>query len=252
MGIIINALFAPGTEMSGAEKETPRPEMTAKVRLADPEGENRLAALEAENRRLKEELASQGKELSALRKELIETLDRHSGLAERLRRMELSVAGTVEALEPVYIGAREEEIAESLRQVSESGRRLAGKAADLCDGLKAGLAANPDKVEAAKLSLKLDELKDEAASLAKLTSPPGSPERFEKCRILEIDDALQALVLSAGFRDGVRSGLALRAGKDGGVLLRVVAVRPFASAAVVAEGDLKGLSPGMEARAASK
>ena len=70
--------------------------------------------LKAENQRLAAELAFRANENDALRKELIETLDKYSTQAGRMRRMEASSAGTIETLEPVYTGAREMEVSADL------------------------------------------------------------------------------------------------------------------------------------------
>ena len=51
--------------------------------------------LKAENRRLAAELAFRVNENEALRKELIETLDKYSTQAGRMRRMEANFAGTI-------------------------------------------------------------------------------------------------------------------------------------------------------------
>jgi len=211
------------------------------------------AEMEAQLARLKAENASLKGELEAQRKELIETNAKYSRQSERLKRLETSAAATVETLEPIYVGSRELEMAETLRLLSEAGESLAAKTSGFCDDLDAQITELPlDKLAQAKLRLKLDGLRSEAQALAVLTSQPAPPEKFEKCRILEVDKALKTAILSAGFKDGVRNGLLLKAGPGGSVLLKVVAVRSMASAAQVLEGDLKELLPGMEATAKVK
>ncbi len=262
--VIVNALFASEFLLIAGESEKTR--ATAKVKLADPETENKLAAMkselealrkdlatsEAERKRLKDDLDFSSKENSILRRELLETLDKYSMQAERLKRLEMSTAGTIEKLEPVYAGAREVELADSLRLMIQTGSRLAAKTAVFSNDLSGTLQALPmDKVEAAKLRIKLDDIRKESQEMARLCAPPTPPEGFEKCRILEVNSDLKAVVLSAGSRNGARVGMILKSGKDGKTVMQVTAVRPFVSAAIIVEGESKDLGIGMEALAAS-
>lgn len=252
-GAIINALLALGINLLGGDAEAAgKPAATVEVRASGLDAGGR-AEMEAQAERLKAENAALKKELEAQRKELIETNIKHSRQSERLKRIEASAAATMETLEPIYVGSREQEMAEALRLVSEAGASLAARTSGFCDDLDALISELPmDKVGLAKIRLRLDGLRAEAQVLAVLTSPPAPPEKFERCRILEIDKSLRTAVLSAGFRDGVRNGLLLRSGPGGAVVLRVVAVRPLACAAQAVEGDLSALLPGMEASATSK
>ncbi len=77
---------------------------------------------------------------------------------------------------------------------------------------------------------------------------PEKRKRLEKCRILEINDELQVILLSSGSAQGVFSGLMWRTAvgdPDREALLKTVAVRPFLSAAVLVKGKMEDLVPGM-------
>ena len=72
------------------------------------------------------------------------------------------------------------------------------------------------------------------------------PDGFRKCRILEVGDNEEIVVLNAGYRDGIRVNMTLKVPGETECLLRVIAVRPFVSGAVLERGRLRDLSPGME------
>ena len=252
MGATICALLAMWIDSTGEEAAKPAKAASAEVRPSGLDAKAR-AELEGELERLKNEKAALARDLEAARRELIETNIVYSRQSERLKRIELSAAAAVETLEPVYVGSREEELAESLRLLSEAGAKLAANTSGFCEELDATISELPiDKIAQAKLRLSLDGLRREAGDLAVLASPPAPPAKFEKCRILDCDKSLRTAVLSAGYRDGVRNGLLLSAGPDRSVILKVVAVRPMACAAKVVDGDMAKLLPGMEAFAGAK
>ena len=105
-------------------------------------------------------------ENSVIRKELLETLDKFSMQAEKLKRYEMSAAAVVESMRPTYVGSREEESAESLRTVMQSSAALASATASLCDEvLKLLENSSLDPVLSAKLRLRIDSLKKEIEML---------------------------------------------------------------------------------------
>jgi hypothetical protein len=248
LGAIICALFALFLNSSAGEAASKAvPKVQAEAKAPEEDAKERVA-LEAELARLKAANAALAKELEAARRELIETSQVYSRQSERLKRIEISAAAAVETLEPVYVGSREEEMAESLRLLSEASAKLAYNTSSLCEDLDATVSELPmDKVAQARIRLRLDGLRKEARDMAVLASPPGQPVKFEKCRVLDYDKSLKTAVVSAGYRDGVRNGLLLSSGPDRRILLRVVAVRSLVSAAKVVEGDPDALLPGMEA-----
>ena len=212
-----------------------------------------IRRLNAENAGLKqsiERLKEASTEGSVLRKELIETLDKYSTQAGRLKRMEMSAAGTIETLEPVYMGAREMELEADLKQCAESIGRLSVEVLRYCEETNAVLSRNvSNPLEAARMRLKLDALKEQAMKSALLAKPAVVPEKLESCRIYELNEKPELVILSAGYRNGVRMGLILRTDK---VAMKVIAMRNFTSAAVVIEGSFRDLAPGMEVRAVSR
>lgn len=231
------------------------------LRAEDYDCNRKIAKLQAEIERLKKEnaelrvtngrlKASSQEEGSVLRKELIETLDKYSTQAGRLKRLEMSAAGTIETLEPVYMGAREMELEADLKQCAESIGRLSVEVLRYCEETNAVLSRNvSNPLEAARMRLKLEALKELAMKSALLAKPAVVPEKLESCRIYELNEKPELVILSAGYRNGVRMGLILRTEK---VAMKVIAMRNFTSAAVVIEGSFRDLAPGMEVRAVSR
>ena len=224
--------------------------------------QDEINGLKAEIAKLKNDASKSTTELQAensllaesnqnLRNELLDTLERCARLSDRVKRMEQSAAGVLETLAPVYTGVREAELAEALDLTTKSGMKLVAKSTNVCEMLypkieKLGLA----DVEKARLRVALDALSTENQSFARLSVPSVLPEQFKKCRVLEISETPEMIVLNAGYRDGVRVNMSLQAGTDQKIcVLRVVAVRPFVSAAVVVKGNSSELGVGQEVRA---
>ena len=202
--------------------------------------------LKAENRRLTAELAFRVNENNAQRKELIETLEIYSTQAGRMRRMEANSAGTIETLEPVYTGAREMELAADLKICISSMKKVSATVLMFADELSKRLPElKLDQVETAKLRIRIDELRSAAEDLARLAAPPQPPGRPGAHRVLELDPRSKLVILNGGYRDGLREGITL--GYDG-VVLKIVAVRNFVSAAAVISGSFEKLAVGCEVK----
>ena len=202
--------------------------------------------LKAENQRLAAELAFRENENNALRKELIETLDKYSTQAGRMRRMEASSAGTIETLEPVYTGTREMELAADLQTCTSSMKKVSASIIAFTDDLSKRLPEfSLDQVEMAKLRIQIDKLRADVMDMARLAAPPKQPGRPGVHRILELDPRSKLVILNGGYRDGVREGITLSQGE---VNLKVIAVRNFVSAAVVISGTFEKLGVGTEVK----
>jgi len=181
-------------------------------------------------------------ENQALRKELIETLDKYSTQAGQLRRIQMGAAGTIETLEPVYTGAREMELAADLQQCMESMKKMSAAVMAFSDEFEKNLSDLPaGNTAAVKLRIQLDALKAQAQEQIRLTTPAKSPSKNVACRVLELDTETKLVILSGGYRDGVRVGMILNS-KD--VKLKVIAIRNFVSAAVILEGAEEKLAVG--------
>lgn len=224
------------------------------LRRMSEERKSETERLKVEILHLKAELAQSGHvepgsaaEAEVLRRELIETLEKSSENLDRLKILELSAASVLDTLEPVYMSSREVELMETLELVFRFGADLAGKSASASEKVLGILPETGlDEVERAKLRVALEEVRKSAGLFARLVQSPESPAGFESCRILAVDEALGVVVLSAGYRSGVRVNLRLWAENDSKTVLKVVALRSFVCAAIPEEGTLRDLVPGMK------
>ena len=232
---IVIELFA-GMYLCGAEKGSAQ---------IYPEKEKNLAEI----RKLREEIALLREEKNVIRKELLETLDKNTMLTGELKKLEYSAAFLTESLAPVYTGEREVELVESLRTVMQSSVALASASGNLCSELDKILMQKmiSDPVSAAKLRILINSTSAEIRKIAILNSPAAPPRGFEKCRILNTLFSLNAVSVSAGYRNGVRHGMLLYT-PDGKNVVKIVAVKNFVSAGVVSRGDIRKLGIGMELR----
>ncbi len=220
---ILNDLLVRGEELERAEK--------------------RIGELEAANRRLRLELTEKREELDKQNR-----ADREF----RLWLAEVLDEGTVRK----SAGGRDR-LAVSLGGVSEAGGKFALETAEFCEQVSALLDELPvGKVRKAEFQLKIDRIRKAAREYAALTGDAtavaNSEGGVQTCRILALDKSLGVAVLSAGTAKGAFAGMLYRAGKDGGVSLKVIGVKPDAAMALIVNGSIDDLAPGMEAVAGEK
>ena len=253
---ILTALFAqtclalPGTEV---RQKIPKPAWQLEKELAElrRESEEKLAKSTNERDRLRSEVKTLQEENSLNRKELIETLEKYSMLAEKLKRLERSAAAVIETLKPEYTDVRADESAESLRTVMQSSVALASATAAFCDEVEKTLQQpNADPVYAAKLRVMINQIRSHIRDVVRHNAAPAEPQGFTTCRILKLDEKLKAAVFSAGYRNGLRAGMVLRT-LDGKTSFQVVLLKDFTSAGLFLTGSPGGVSIGTELTALS-
>ncbi len=290
---ILNALFAPVSELRGQNREENPAGSTAEtdavIQFKDVKTQKQIdrinqeiislkrkifslkyenGLLEKELKTLREEksllkkeknLVSEEKSILAeeknilttrresLRKELIEIVEKFNAQDADYRRLRLSIAASLAKMEKSPVDSKQEELLEALRIVSENSRKLAARTIEFCDHLKPVLKKfKMEKIARTRLKMKVEELEDTAQNVSALLEPlPPKQGKLTQCRILAVNDKLQVAVVGAGYIQGVRCGFNWYAGKNREIMLRVVATRPFVSAAVVVKGDLKDLAPGV-------
>ncbi|MBO7147830.1 MAG: hypothetical protein J6W81_08795 [Lentisphaeria bacterium] len=227
-------------------------ELENELRMLRTETEKRLAKLTNERDRLKAELKNQRDENSLVRKELIETLEKYSMLAEKLKRYETSAAAVIETLAPNYSGAREDDKAESLRTVMQSSVALASATVTLCNEVEKMLdLPGVDSVRAAKLKAIISNLKSEIRNVVRFNVSPATPAGFSSCRVLNIDPSLKAAVFSAGYRNGLRSGMILRT-SDSKTQFQVILLKNYTALGLLQTGSLSSIGIGTKLYATSE
>jgi len=77
-------------------------------------------------------------------------------------------------------------------------------------------------------------------------------QNVTECAILETNSNLQVVVLGTGFLDNSKTGTVWVIKDANNALVKTIAVRPYASAAVVVKGELGKISPGMKAKIVNK
>ncbi len=101
------------------------------------------------------------------------------------------------------------------------------------------------EAQRADLRYKLERLRRVVKKFGILTGLYSRSKTQLKCRVLDVNDNLQVIVLSAGLLDGVRAGLTLRLKDANNAVIKVIALRPYVSAAVVVDGEHGDIVPGM-------
>ena len=229
-------------------RKMPKPawQLEKELKALRQESEKKLAVLTNERDRLRSEVKTLQEENSLIRKELIETLEKYSMLAEKLKRLERSAAAVIETLKPEYSDVRADESAESLRTVMQSSVALASAAAVFCGEVDKLIALpGTDPVRAAKLRVMITQIRSQIRNIIRYNTPPAGPQGITTCRILKIDEELKAAVFSAGYRNGLRAGMVLRTA-GGKATFQVILLKEFTSAGLFLTGSPRDVSIGTE------
>ncbi len=146
------------------------------------------------------------------------------------------------------------DLLKDLKSNTEEGDKLVRKVYSFCDYFDAEISElNISNEEKVKLKVRVDELKSSAERFGLLVNRPERKlVQHRNCRILDVSEKLQLVVISAGHLDGIRNGLTWKVKQADDAVLKVIAVRPFVCAAVVIEGELDKIRPGMLAEFGSK
>ena len=253
---ILMVLFAQNglrLEAEEVHREGPKPawQLEKELDALKRETEKKLAVLTNERDRLRSQVKDLQEENSLNRKELIETLEKYSMLAEKLKRLERSAAAVIETLNPEYTDVRADETAESLRTVMQSSVASASAAAAFCGEVEKLIALpGMDSVRAAKLRVMITQIRSQIRNIVRYNTPPAGPQGITTCRILKLDEKLKAAVFSAGYRNGLRAGMVLRTA-DGKASFQIILLKDFTSAGLFLTGSPRDVSIGTELTALS-
>ena len=182
-----------------------------------------------------------------LRVELLDTLKRCARLSDQLKRLEMSAAGVLETLNPVYAGTRETELTDAYNLAMKSGMELVAKGNAVCELILPKLAkSGVNAVDQARWRVALEDLMAQNRNFARLSVAQGKSSGERSCRILEVCLKPELVILNVGYNDGIRVNMTYKVKGSAGTVLRIVSVRPFVSAAVSEAGAIRELSAGME------
>ncbi|QSH40726.1 hypothetical protein P0136_11770 [Lentisphaerota bacterium ZTH] len=187
------------------------------------------------------------KDNKLLRKELIKILENFQTQNEKYRRLQLSIAATIASSRMQAASTREGQLCKSFVEVSDSGRALALKTIEFCDSVAAVVKDIPiGSFRKTELRLKIDALRRDARKLINIADLENRLKPVERCRVLAVNKNLQVVVLPVGSAHGAFLGLNYYIGKERTVA-KIIAVRPFVSAAVVVKGSIENVAPGSQA-----
>jgi len=201
---------------------------------------------------LKAELAVAREEAKLLRAEVSELSKKCEERDARLRKLQMSVAGMLLEGEVRPVSDKEDEAVQTLYVLIKACRQFLSKSQGFCCFLEQavdGLSV-PDS-EKVKIKCRLDEFSEAAQELNAHIGDPGAGLSAGKCKILSVDDRLKLVSISGGSADGMRSGMVVGVEGKEGLKLKLVAVRPFISAAMAVEGEIGDVAPGMAVKAVS-
>lgn len=139
-------------------------------------------------------------------------------------------------------------ILESVRKLSSQARKAAAEATALSKEMSDALTAisAPESIRAA-LMLRAEGIAERCAAMAE-ELPLEGRQLNGTAKVLEVDEALGVVVISAGMARGVRVGLMLHIREASGARIRIVHAGADASAGVPVD-SLDGIAPGMTAEA---
>ena len=259
--ILISPLFfsrgrAEDAELSGKAAES---EVFVDLKLKGAEQldeilvlKKKVAELEALEQSLRKEKSNLAAERDLLRQELFDAINQVESQNADLRRLELSVAGLLADGVMPGVPVREARLVEAIREITKRGRDLAVLSAEFCTEVDAVVKSLPaGNLEGVRLRLKIDEVLGASRKFSAVSQWDIESSPVSRCRLTAVNVELNFVVLPVGYSHGVFNGLMLyvpgKTAASAPVKLRVFATRSHTAAAQVADGDIRTLSPGMEA-----
>jgi hypothetical protein len=196
-----------------------------------------LSLLRRRNSELEKTVSEQKQEILRLQQLVTEMQSQH-------KRTMLWLGTISDTGEMLSASERELLLAERLSVFVRKGEDLALCATQLADDIRIMLDEVPmSAVRKAKISLQLKKIDDLCSSFVGAAAQGGRDplESLQNTRIITVDRGLDVVILSAGSLDGVAPGIVFQ-NKDNSIALRVIAVKEYASAAVVSKGKISEIN----------
>ena len=247
--IVLGFCFGiPVSAQSSQDRNGDRSAQAETADSADGEVRKQVTSLQAS-------LAKTEQELADLRRRYAKLYLRAQEQARTLRDLRLRVAGWVQDAEDIGDADALATALTYLSDIRQDHRDLYEAVRAFAEYLQMVLdIVQPSDVLRQEITTRYDELVkhvDRLERMPSLVAGQGNEEnrRRRECRVLAVNDQLQLVVLDIGADDGVRAGQAWRV-KDSKrriAGLKVIETRSRLSAAIVVEGTLKNVAPGMTA-----
>ncbi|HBM16280.1 MAG TPA: hypothetical protein DD381_08080 [Lentisphaeria bacterium] len=142
---------------------------------------------------------------------------------------------------------------EDLEENSRNGLYLVDKVFDMCRYFEGRIDEMPlSYEEKLKMKLRLEELRNDAENYGMTLKRNSDAQNPTECLVLETNRELQVVILGIGFLDNSRTGTVWVIPEAENAEAKVVAVRPYASAALITKGKLEKVSTGMKAKTLNK
>lgn len=140
------------------------------------------------------------------------------------------------------------DILDALKKNISKGKSFVTETLEFCSIMDSEVnkLSVPEK-EKVKLQVRIDELRSAAKKFGLSVSSQQKKSGIENCCVLEVNDNLKVVILSAGFLDGVRVGLIWTIKNAENPVIQTIAVRDYISAAVVIKGNFEKIIPGTPA-----
>ena len=259
--LTVPLFFCRGRAENTADKsgETAESENWVDVRLKGAERldeiielKKKVSELETLEQKMRAENARLAAERDLLKQELFDAINQVESQNADFRRLELSVAGLMAAGRMPGSPAREAKLVEAIDKITKSGRDLAILSVEFCNEADAIVKSLPaGNLEGVRLRLKIDEVLGASRKFSAVSQWDIESSPVSRCRLTAVNVELNFVVLPVGYSHGVFNGLILyvpgKTAASAPVKLRVFATRSHTAAAQVADGDIRTLSPGMEA-----
>ena len=224
----------------------------------------RDAELQAEIMRLQRELAAIKAQVATSEAEKIAALaerDMMSNglgrLLEELQKKDRQISALQLRLAGMLDMGRESDAEQMLSRVlkkygdlAKQGEVLGDRVTQFCSKIDDLLAKSElSSLELAEYRLGIDLINRELQKFGSASAPADRVLGINNARIVAINRELGVVALSVGSNQGVFLGLGLRPVDDTATRLIVVSVRAEVCAAIVSEGEITTLAPGMEVQA---
>ena len=232
---------------------------SAVVEVASGKGEatemlQKIASLEKELEKLKQDNLAKERDLKVqreanakLKKEFIDMMNRYKERAGELVVINKGVAGALTRKGVEEVGDREARVNKVLSYFSKKVYKYVVESLTFINDVqKLPSDRKVDEEKRALLMLQAESLETQAGEILSISGIIKNEIAFNKARVLKVDQDSNLIVLAGGFNQGIRSGMTFKINlnKEKHVSLLVIAVRPFVSAAIVIEGDVKDVTVG--------